>query len=87
MKLGSRSRGEPVESRRFSIRRLHRAGRSVQVTIPAEIARTVGLKQGDQVWVYLVGHVLCMKRFEDGGFTPDVVGVRSVPLPGAELAE
>ena len=64
-----------MEDRRFAIRRLHRAGNSVQVTIPSPMARALGMKNGDQVYVYVVGHVICFKRFDEGGFTPDVVGV------------
>jgi hypothetical protein len=29
------------------------------------------------MYVYIVGQVLCMKRFEEGGFRPEVVAVRS----------
>jgi len=65
-----------VEPRKFEIRRLHQAGGCVQVTIPRQICRDVGLAQGDRVYLYVVGHVLCMKRFDECGFTPDVVQVR-----------
>ena len=66
-----------MESRRFSIRRLHRAGNSVQVTIPGDLCRLVGLGVGTQVYVYSVGGVVCIKRFDEGGFTPEVIAVRS----------
>lgn len=82
-----RPRGIQMEDRKFQLRRLHRAGRSVQVTIPPDLARAVGLKQGDQVYCYLVGHVLCFKRFDEGGFTPDVVGVTYHPQVDIELGE
>jgi len=65
-----------VGGRKFEIRRLHRAGACVQVTLPRQICREVGLAQGDRVYVYVVGSVLCLKRFDEGGFTPDVVQVR-----------
>jgi len=66
-----------VESQRNQIRRLHRAGGSLIVTVPSAMAKFLGVGAEDQVWVYLVGHVLCMKRFDEGGFTPEVVAVRS----------
>jgi len=41
------------------------------------MAKALGFNQGDPLWVYMVGHVLCFKRFDEGGFTPEVVAVRS----------
>ena len=66
-----------MRSSRFEIRRLHRSGDSQQVTIPKSYLAVLGLKPGDAMYVYLVGQVLCMKRFEEGGFQPDVVAVRT----------
>ena len=65
---------------RFAIRKLHRAGDSQQITIPKPFLQVLGLKPGDSLYVYLVGQVLCMKRFDEGGFRPEVVpvGVRRV---------
>ena len=61
----------------YRIRRLHRAGNSAQLCIPADMMHMLGLKVGDSVWFYVVGHVGCFKRFDDGGFTPEVIAVRS----------
>lgn len=60
---------------RFEIRRLHRSGDSQQVTIPKSYLALMGLKPGDAMYVYLVGQVLCMRRFDEGGFRPDVIGI------------
>ena len=60
---------------RFLTRRVHRAGASVQITIPAPIARAVGIKTGDEVRVYLVGRVMCVQRVDAGGFLPGVIPV------------
>lgn len=65
-----------MADRKFSIRRLHRAGNSVQVTIPGDLCRLVGLGVGTQVYVYSVGGVVCIKRFDEGGFRPEVIAVR-----------
>jgi antitoxin component of MazEF toxin-antitoxin module len=46
------------------------------VTIPAAIARAVGIRIGDEVRVYLVGQVMCVQRVDVGGFLPGVVAVR-----------
>jgi len=64
-----------VRNSRFEIRRLHRSGDSQQVTIPKPYLEVMGLKPGDAMYVYLVGPVLCMKRFDEGGFRPEVVAV------------
>jgi bifunctional DNA-binding transcriptional regulator/antitoxin component of YhaV-PrlF toxin-antitoxin module len=61
--------------RRFLTRRVHRAGASVQITIPAQIARAIGVGIGDEVRIYLVGQVMCVQRVDTGGFTPLVVPV------------
>jgi hypothetical protein len=47
------------------------------VTIPGDLCRLVGLGVGTQVYVYSVGGVVCIKRFDEGGFTPEVIAVRS----------
>jgi bifunctional DNA-binding transcriptional regulator/antitoxin component of YhaV-PrlF toxin-antitoxin module len=60
----------------FLTRRVHRAGNSVQITIPAQIARAIGVGIGDEVRIYLVGQVMCVQRVDTGGFTPLVVPVR-----------
>ncbi len=76
-----------MESRRFYIRRLHRAGNSAQVTISGDLCKAAGLQVGTQVYQYLVGQVICIKRFDEGGFRPDVIPVRALlspeKLPGA----
>lgn len=59
----------------FKIRSLQRSGASQQVTIPKTYMDVLGLKHGDKVYMYLVGGVLCMKRFDEGGFLPEVVAV------------
>ena len=64
-----------MDDRRFQIRRLHRAGASVQVTIPREMARAIGVAQGDSLYIYVVGQVLCLRRFDEGGFAPGVVAI------------
>jgi bifunctional DNA-binding transcriptional regulator/antitoxin component of YhaV-PrlF toxin-antitoxin module len=64
-----------MRNSRFEIRRLHRSGDSQQVTIPKPFIEVMGLKPGDAMYVYLVGQVLCMKRFDEGGFRPEVVAV------------
>lgn len=61
----------------FQIRSLQRSGASQQVTIPKTLMEVLGLQPGDKVYMYVVGHVLCMKRFDEGGFYPEVVAVRS----------
>ena len=66
-----------MQDSRFAIRRLHRAGDSQQITIPKPYLRALGLKNGDALRVYLVGETLCMNRFDEGGFRPGVVPVRS----------
>ena len=66
-----------MESRRFEIRQTHRAGNCVQVTIPSKLCREVGLQIGDKLYIYLVGGVICLKKFDEGGFTPEVIAVRS----------
>ena len=65
--------------RKFQIRRLHRAGNSAQVTIAAALCKAAGLEVGGQVYQYLVGNVVCIKRFDEGGFTPEVIPVRVTP--------
>jgi len=45
------------------------------VTIPKGYVELMGLKPGDAMYVYLVGQILCMKRFDEGGFCPDLVAV------------
>jgi bifunctional DNA-binding transcriptional regulator/antitoxin component of YhaV-PrlF toxin-antitoxin module len=62
--------------RRFLTRRVHRAGASVQVTIPYQIAHELGLVAGDEVRIYLAGKVMCLQRADPGGFLPGVVAVR-----------
>lgn len=66
----------PWKNSKFSIRRLHRAGNSVQVTIPGDLCRLANLTVGTQVYVYVVGEVVCLKHFDEGGFQPEVVAVR-----------
>jgi antitoxin component of MazEF toxin-antitoxin module len=65
-----------TNGQRFLTRRVHRAGASVQVTIPAAIARAVGINIGDEVRIYLVGQVVCLQRADTGGFLAGVVPVR-----------
>lgn len=65
-----------LNGRRFLTRRVHRAGASVQITIPHQIAKTVGIQVGDEVRVYLVGQVMCVQRVDAGGFVTGVVAVR-----------
>ena len=65
-----------MADRACRIRRIHRAGASGQITIPSDIMRTLGLKIGDSVRLYLVGQVGCFQRFDEGGFTPGVIPVR-----------
>ncbi len=76
-----------MESRRFHIRRLHRAGNCAQITIPKVLCQAVGLEVGTQVYVYEVNRIICIKRFDEGGFRPDVIPVRALlspeKLPGA----
>jgi len=48
----------------------------VEITIPAGIARAIGVGIGDEVRIYLVGQVMCVQRVEVGGFLPGVVPVR-----------
>jgi bifunctional DNA-binding transcriptional regulator/antitoxin component of YhaV-PrlF toxin-antitoxin module len=66
-----------VRNSRFEIRRLHRSGDSQQVTIPKPYLDVLGLKPGDAMYVYIVGTVLCMRRFDEGGFRQEVVALRS----------
>jgi len=65
-----------MKEQRFLTRRVHRAGSSVQITIPYPIAQALGIKIGDEVRVYLVGHVMCVQRVDVGGFLPGVVAVK-----------
>ena len=46
-------------------------------TIPTAFARALQMKKGDEVKVYIVGDVLCLKKVDSGIFTPGVVAVRS----------
>lgn len=46
-------------------------------TIPTAFCRALGMKKGDEVKVYIVGDVLCLKKVDSGIFTPGVVAVRS----------
>jgi bifunctional DNA-binding transcriptional regulator/antitoxin component of YhaV-PrlF toxin-antitoxin module len=48
----------------------------VQITIPHQIAKAVGIAVNDEVRVYLVGQVMCVQRVDVGGFLPGVVAVR-----------
>ena len=48
----------------------------MQITIPAPIAQAIGIQVGDEVRVYLVGHVMCVQRVDVGGFLPGVVAVK-----------
>jgi len=45
----------------------------------------VGLKVGDQVYVYSVGGVVCMKPFDEGGFRPEVIPVRTAARDESEV--
>jgi len=65
-----------LNGQRFLTRRVHRAGASVEITIPAGIARAIGVNIGDEVRIYLVGQVMCVQRVDVGGFLPGVVPVR-----------
>lgn len=75
-----------MESRRFQVRRLHRAGASVQLTIPKDLCAAAGLKLKDTVYVYLVGQVVCIKRFDEGGFRPEVIPVRVTSVDDREVS-
>jgi bifunctional DNA-binding transcriptional regulator/antitoxin component of YhaV-PrlF toxin-antitoxin module len=66
-----------MHSADYRTRRLMRSGFSVGFTIPVAFCRALGLKKGDEVKVYIVGDVLCLKKVDSGIFTPGVVAVRS----------
>ena len=68
---------------RFEIRKLHRSGDSQQVTVPKAYMGILGWESGEKIYVYMVGNVLCMRRFDEGGFRPEVVPV--VPRRAAEM--
>ena len=59
----------------YRTRRLQRAGHSVGVTIPLAMARALGLERGQQVHLFIVGEVFCVRRVDRGGFTPGVIAV------------
>lgn len=61
----------------YRTRRLQRAGHSVGFTIPVAFCKALGMHRGDEVKVYIVGDVLCLKRVDAGMFTPGVVAVRA----------
>jgi bifunctional DNA-binding transcriptional regulator/antitoxin component of YhaV-PrlF toxin-antitoxin module len=52
----------------------------MQVTIPRPLAVEMEFAIGDRVQIYQVGRVLCVRRFDEGGFTPEVVAVRPGPV-------
>ena len=74
-----------MERRRFQIRQTHRTGNSIYVTIPRDLCTLVGLGSSDQVYVYSVGGVICIKKFDEGGFTPEVIAVRGGEAHGEHL--
>ena len=61
----------------YRTRRLQRAGHSVGFTIPVSFCKALNFKRGDEVKVYIIGDVLCLKRVDAGMFTPGVGAVRS----------
>lgn len=64
----------------LSVRRLHRSGASQQVTIPRDICTCLQWQHRDRVYIYVVGEVVVIRRWDEGGFAPGVV---AVPSPGS----
>lgn len=60
----------------YRTRRLQRAGHSVGFTIPVSFCKALNFKRGDEIKVYIVGDVLCIRRLDTSAFTPGVVAVR-----------
>jgi len=59
----------------YKIRRVQKTGFSLGVTIPTAMAQLLGFKPGDEVRVYVVGDVFCVRRVGAEGFAPGVIAV------------
>jgi hypothetical protein len=68
----------------YSLHQLHRGGASTQVTVPKCICDLLNMHRGDKVWVYTVGGVVCIRKFDGGGFAPGVVAVGQRVPAGVE---
>lgn len=59
----------------YRTRRLLQAGFGVGVTIPSAMAKALHMQRGDEVHLFIVGDVFCVRRVDRGGFTPGVIAV------------
>lgn len=59
----------------YRTRRLQRAGFSVGVTIPVAMAKALDMRRGDEVHLFVVGDVFCVRRVDRGGFVPGLIAV------------
>lgn len=61
---------------RYRTGRVHRAGNSLAIYIPKNLAFSMGFDKFREVKIYIVSGVLCIQPVKTESFVPNVIGVR-----------
>jgi antitoxin component of MazEF toxin-antitoxin module len=63
----------------YLTRKVVKQGGSMAIHLPRPCTHAIGIEVGDEVRVYVVGHVICVQRAPKTDFAPGVIAVNLPP--------